>query len=205
MGFDDLVSGNDDVMSALERLLGDDESDAIDSLLGGDVGAVTRATTSTKMPTKALALAKIGQAAVKSVVEQRQGVTREKRQQRSIVGRQPSLLLGIDSTASLGALIGAGATNTINCLAQDHMVITRFEPRPANAGDFAIHDIKVRRTSIMSGTQAVPADAFLSSDPPPLETEEIWPGTPIQVVVENLALAPRRFLGQFRGIDLDKK
>lgn len=123
---------------------------------------------------------------------------------RALAGKQPTILLGIDSQTSLGRDINANETVTIATEAVDRMRIIDFQIRAAIAGDFLIGRIQVQRTNLLSGGAPVPADIFAAPDRPPLESPVLYPGTELLVEVINLVGAARRFTGQFRGIDLDR-
>ncbi len=155
-----------------------------------------------RTPTTTAAIQKAGQIlAAQQALKAAEAVTREKRG--AAYGR-PTLPVGIDSDATLGAGVPilAGATQTLRTTTIDKGRPVSFRVHAGNAADFLINNIQVKRTSCFSSNQGVPADAYVL-EPLPLDCEMCEPNTPIAVTVTNLAGAPRRFLAEFRMEDAD--
>jgi hypothetical protein len=115
---------------------------------------------------------------------------------------RPTLLVGLDSDATLGAGVPilAGATQTLRTQTEDRGKPISFRVRAANAGDFLITAIVVHRTTCLSSTQGVPADAYVI-EPLPLDCEIVEAGRNIAVTVTNISGAARRFIAEFRMED----
>jgi len=203
----DLVAGIDalsdeDLMDAVSGVDYVGEDNALD-LLDAGVGqalAVRRPPPTTAVKSMAARLKKLIKARGLVVSNKRAAAL----ERRSLAGKQPCILLGIDSEVSLGRDVAANETITIATEAVDRMRIIDFQVRAAIAGDFLIGRIQVQRTNLLSGGHPVPADIFAAPDRPPLESPVLYPGTELLVEIINLVGAARRFTGQFRGIDLDE-
>lgn len=117
-------------------------------------------------------------------------------------GEVREVVQGLDSGA---VLIAAGATAILTFNASMLFRPTRLMIGPTVAPNWVIEDIKVAADSLFLQTGPVPGEVYLPNGvgASALKRRTAQPGTPVQVTVTNIDVAPHRFRGAMFGAAAD--